>query len=199
MGRYVVQNDSGQAVFHVQEEGGGGSQPSSDRRMRSFVLYVTDDTGRVIIMLRKPEPEACSCQCRPLLVEVLYPPGIPIGYVHDNSITSRGVIIQNDRQQSVLKIAETCCIQCCGEINLQITSLDGNVLGNVTKTAGKLEYNIQFPVDADVKVKATILGACVIMDILFYEEITKHMVAVCVMTLVSVLVNGICSAIFSSV
>ena len=58
-------------------------------------------------------------------------------------------------------------------------ALDGHKIGRVTKEwAGLLQetisdadnFSVTFPLDLDVKVKASLLAACLLIDFMFYED-----------------------------
>jgi hypothetical protein len=61
----------------------------------------------------------------------------------------------------------------------EVHDLKGNVIGAVTKKYGgcmkecftnATNFNITFPRDLDVKMKATLLAACFLIDMMFFEH-----------------------------
>ena len=61
----------------------------------------------------------------------------------------------------------------------QVLTLDGEKVGRVTKQwTGVIKealsdadnFGITFPMDLDVKVKASLLAACLLIDFMFFEE-----------------------------
>ena len=62
---------------------------------------------------------------------------------------------------------------------IQVLSLDGQKVGSITKQWSGFakeaftdadNFGISFPLDLDVKAKATMLGALMLIDFLFFEE-----------------------------
>lgn len=69
---------------------------------------------------------------------------------------------------------------CCGDVNFKVLSKDeSTVVGKISKKwTGLLRefftdadnFGIQFPMDLDVKVKAVLIGACIMVDFLYFEQ-----------------------------
>ncbi|XP_030678547.1 phospholipid scramblase 1 isoform X4 [Nomascus leucogenys] len=89
--------------------------------------------------------------------------------------------IQNEKRDDVLKISGPCVVcSCCGDVDFEIKSLDEQcVVGKISKHwTGILReaftdadnFGIQFPLDLDVKMKAVMLGACFLIDFMFFES-----------------------------
>ena len=81
----------------------------------------------------------------------------------------------------ILKIRGPCCmIECCNDIDFEVLTLDGEQqIGKITKQwSGALteiftdadNFGITFPMDLDVKVKATLLGAVFLIDFMYFEQ-----------------------------
>ncbi|XP_042091803.1 phospholipid scramblase 2 isoform X2 [Ovis aries] len=74
----------------------------------------------------------------------------------------------------------SCCFPCCLQ---EVKSLDEkHVVGRISKHWTGLikelftdadNFGIQFPLDLDVKMKAVMLGACFLIDFMFFEMTTK--------------------------
>ncbi|XP_064131640.1 phospholipid scramblase 4 isoform X2 [Loxodonta africana] len=73
----------------------------------------------------------------------------------------------------------TCCCFCCPSARQEITSLDGMfTLGDITRKWNGLlsamadadHFDIHFPLDLDVKMKAMIFGACFLIDFMYFER-----------------------------
>ena len=84
-------------------------------------------------------------------------------------------------RNDVLKIRGPCCvIKCCNDIDFPVLTLDSEEeVGRITKQwAGLLteaitdadNFGITFPMDLDVKVKATLLGALFLIDFMYFEQ-----------------------------
>lgn len=70
-----------------------------------------------------------------------------------------------------MKIEGKCCA-CKGcETRFDIISLDGVIIGGILKEFGKIVkeiFVVTFPVDMDIRMKATMLGACMLIDYSFF-------------------------------
>uniref|UniRef100_A0A8C5MAQ9 Phospholipid scramblase n=1 Tax=Leptobrachium leishanense TaxID=445787 RepID=A0A8C5MAQ9_9ANUR len=105
-------------------------------------------------------------------LEVQAPPGLPAGYViQDWHPYLPKFTIQNEREQSILKITGPCILcRCCTDVNFEVKSLDEfHNLGRISKQWSGFvnemctdadNFGVQFPLDLDVKIKAVLLGAC---------------------------------------
>lgn len=77
-----------------------------------------------------------------------------------------------------------CTMAMCGDVEFQILSSDGGVqIGKITKQWSGLvkevftdadNFGISFPLDLDVTVKAVLLGACFLIDFMFFEHSNNH-------------------------
>ncbi|XP_062386440.1 phospholipid scramblase 1-like isoform X2 [Sardina pilchardus] len=169
---YVVRDHTGRKMFSVREYEDCCQQQCCGLE-RSFTLRFTDITGCEAITLRRLS--ACNFGSVELMVHS--GPGSPIGYAVWSSCClfkiSSQLSIQNERRETVLKMAgETCMsMKCCGSrIHFQVSSLDGTIIGDISTYGSKLQYDIQLPLDLDVKLKAVILGACVSIDIMLFGK-----------------------------
>ncbi|XP_031452137.1 phospholipid scramblase 1-like isoform X2 [Phasianus colchicus] len=121
----------------------------------------------------------------PLLLtgEIQAPPGTPVGYVVQNwHPCLPKFTIQDEKKMDVLKISGPCVVcSCCEDVNFEVKSLDevSNV-GRISKQwSGFLKeaftdtdnFGVSFPMDLDVKMKAVMLGACFLIDFMFFESI----------------------------
>ena len=81
----------------------------------------------------------------------------------------------------MLKIKGPICTwSLCGDVSFDVLSADGGEkVGKITKqwTGLALEaftdadnFGISFPMDLDVKIKATLLGAVFLIDFMFFED-----------------------------
>ena len=72
-----------------------------------------------------------------------------------------------------------CTISMCGDVSFDVMTVDGNEIGKVTKQwSGFIKeamtdadnFGITFPLDLDVKLKATLLGLVFLIDFMYFEE-----------------------------
>ncbi|XP_042559006.1 phospholipid scramblase 1-like isoform X1 [Clupea harengus] len=125
--------------------------------------------------------------CR-VALEVQSPPGNPIGYVKQNwHPYIPKFTIQDEKRNSVLKIIGPFCdCKCFSDVNFEIKSLDEtSVVGRISKQWSGYgnemftdadNFGVQFPMDMDVKMKATILGACFLIVSLYQFIITAEFI-----------------------
>ncbi|KAM9604823.1 phospholipid scramblase 4 isoform 1-T7 [Trichechus inunguis] len=181
--RYDVKNNSDQMVYIVNEDMEDFTR-NAYRTLRPFVLRVTDCMGREIMTIQRPFRCTCCCFCCPSArqeLEVQCPPGVTIGYVAEHWNLCRAVYsIQNEKKESVMRVLGPCSTYGCGSDSVfEIQSLDGvfNIGNIIRKWNGLLSamadadhFDIHFPLDLDVKMKAMIFGACFLIDFMYFER-----------------------------
>ncbi|XP_031201225.1 phospholipid scramblase 2 isoform X2 [Mastomys coucha] len=149
---------------------------------RPFTLRILDHLGREVMTLERPlKCSSCCFPCCLQEIEIQAPPGVPIGYVTQTwHPCLPKFTLQNDRKEDVLKMVGPCvACTCCSDIDFQIKSLDEvSRIGKISKQwSGCMQetftdsdnFGIQFPLDLDVKMKAVALGACFLIDYMFFE------------------------------
>ncbi|XP_061048753.1 phospholipid scramblase 2-like [Eubalaena glacialis] len=180
--KYEIKNRLGQKIYFAAEDTDcctrycfGGFRP--------FTMRILDLIGREVITLERPlRFNWCCIPCCLQEIEIHAPPGIPIGYVtqirHPFLPKFR---IQNENRKDILRIIGPCCMYSyCGDVDFEIKSLDGKkVVGKISKQFTGIvreictnysNFGIQFPADVDVKTKAVMLGACFLIDFMYYEN-----------------------------
>ncbi|XP_026520552.1 phospholipid scramblase 1-like [Notechis scutatus] len=179
--KYEIKNAMGQRVYFAAEENDcctlnccGPSRP--------FTMKVMDNMGREVINLTRPlRCSSCCCPCCLQEIEVHAPLGTPVGYVKQTwDPCLPKFVIQNEAREDVLKIVGPCVVcSCCSDIDFEVLSLDGNNVGKISKQwtgfvreafTDADNFGIQFPMDLDVKIKAVMLGACFLIDFMFFEH-----------------------------
>uniref|UniRef100_A0A672KNB3 Phospholipid scramblase n=1 Tax=Sinocyclocheilus grahami TaxID=75366 RepID=A0A672KNB3_SINGR len=152
-------------VFSILED-----SESCDRQCygvaRNFTMNVTDHSNQEVI--RMVHPSVCT-SCK--LHYVQSPPGTTIGYVRQNwHVCLPKFTLENERGEPAIKIVGPGCT-CCTDENFELVSLneaaiDGS-FGKITKPFSCCESNanfvIRFPSNMDLKMKATALGACILL------------------------------------
>ncbi|XP_063052258.1 phospholipid scramblase 1-like [Engraulis encrasicolus] len=180
--KYMVRNTMGQQVFYVTEENNCCNRQCLGPS-RSFVLHVQDNNDQEVMTLQRPL--RCSLGCFPICLqelEVQAPFGNTIGYViQEWDLLFPKFTIQNEKRESILKIRGPFCPwRCCPDVDFEVLSLDEQTkVGNISKQwAGLMQeaftdadnFGIKFPMDLDVKAKAILLGACFLIDFMFFEK-----------------------------
>ncbi|XP_063918825.1 phospholipid scramblase 2-like [Zophobas morio] len=145
-----------------------------------YDTYIFDNFDNQVIYLY--HPPACNFCCWSFCsqtMEVSSPPGTPVATVEKVwEIFGATFTIKNPSGQIVLFIKGPRCPSGYSSRNVEFLILlsDGiTQLGNVTKLWVGVEemddhYRITFPVLLDVKLKAALLGACFLIDSLYYEH-----------------------------
>ncbi|XP_052043609.1 phospholipid scramblase 1 isoform X1 [Apodemus sylvaticus] len=180
--KYEIKNSLGQRVYFAVEDTDcctrnccGASRP--------FTLRILDNMGREVMTLERPL--RCSSCCFPCClqeIEIQAPPGVPVGYVAQTwHPCLPKFTLQNEKKEDVLKIVGPCVVcSCCSDIDFELKSLDEeSVVGKISKQWSGFvreaftdadNFGIQFPLDLDVKMKAVMLGACFLIDFMFFER-----------------------------
>ncbi|XP_070802541.1 phospholipid scramblase 1-like [Pituophis catenifer annectens] len=178
--KYEIKNAMGQRVYFAAEENDcctlnccGPSRP--------FTMKIMDNMGREVINLMRPL--RCSSCCFPCCLQEIevYAQGTPVGYVKQTwDPCLPKFVIQNEAREDVLKIVGPCVVcSCCSDIDFEVLSLDENNVGKISKQwtgfvreafTDADNFGIQFPMDLDVKMKAVMLGACFLIDFMFFEH-----------------------------
>ncbi|NWH33956.1 PLS5 scramblase, partial [Chloropsis hardwickii] len=180
--KYEIKNHLGQRVYFAVEENG-----CFDRKLcsplRAFTIRIADNAGREVI--RVIRPLRCSSCCFPCFLqelEVQSPPGTIAGYVVQNwDPFLPKFTIQNQSKEDVLKIIGpyTTC-GCFEDVDFEVKALNEmTTIGKISKYwsgfvnnvfTNTANFGIQVPVDLDVRIKAVMIGACFLIDLMFFEN-----------------------------
>lgn len=179
--KFQIKNSLGQQIFFAAEENDCCTRNFCGN-MRPFDMKIVNTFGQEVMSLYRPlRCAGCCCPCCLQEIEVMAPPGQPIGYVIQTwHPCLPKFTVQNEKREPVLKIEGPCCVCGCGDVDFQVTNLDESAsVGKITKQwTGLLKeaftdadnFGIQFPLDLDVKVKAVLLAATFLIDFLFFEK-----------------------------
>lgn len=180
--KYQIKNSLGQKVFFAAEENDCCTRYWCGP-LRPFTIKVLDNYGQEVLTLNRPlKCASCCYPCCLQELEVQAPPGNPIGYViQDWHPLKPKFTIQNERKEPVLKIEGPAChCKCCSDVVFEVKSVDEtHVVGKICKQwTGFLReaytdadnFGIQFPMDLDVKIKAVMVGACFLIDFMYFEQ-----------------------------
>ncbi|KAI2649257.1 Phospholipid scramblase 1 [Labeo rohita] len=156
--KYEIRNSMGQNVFYAVEENDCLTRQCCGP-LRSFTIRVLDNFGQEIITL-----------------EVQAPPGNTVGYVVQQwHPFFPKFTIENEHREAVLKLQGPFCGWSCLP---DILTMDEVGIGKISKQwTGLLReaftdsdnFGIQFPMDLDVRMKAVMIGACFLIDFMFFE------------------------------
>ncbi|XP_063698103.1 uncharacterized protein LOC134829041 [Culicoides brevitarsis] len=180
--RYTIMNNQGLKVFWAVEENDCCTRNCCGPS-RSFEMKIKDAQDREIIHLSRPlRCDSCFCPCFLQVMEVSAPPGNIIGTVEQNwSIFGPQFSIKNQTGDTVMKIEGPCLTtSCCfNDVKFKLMTLDGQKVGKISKKWSGIGremftdsdfFGISFPLDLDVRMKAVMLGACFLIDYMFFEK-----------------------------
>ncbi|XP_045395369.1 phospholipid scramblase 1-like [Lemur catta] len=179
---YEIKNKFGQRIYIAAEDTNFCNRNCCGPN-RPFTLNILDNMCREVITLERPlRCSSCYCPCCLQEIEIQAPPGVPVGYVTQiwHPYLPK-FAVQNEKREDVLKITGPCFVcTCAGDIDFKIKSLDEQiVVGQISKKWTGIfreaftdadNFAIQFPRDLDIKMKAVMLGACFLVDYMFFES-----------------------------
>ncbi|XP_050967231.1 phospholipid scramblase 1 isoform X1 [Labeo rohita] len=179
--QYEIKNSMGQKIFHAKERTNCCIRNLCGP-LRSFELEIRDNYDQEVIHLSRPyRCTSCCCFCCLQEMEVQAPPGNTIGYIkQDWHMFKPKFSLYDMSKTKVLSIeGPLCAISCCGDVDFDITVKDGQSVGRISKQwSGFIKesltdtdnFGINFPMDLDVRMKAVLLGACFLIDFMFFEQ-----------------------------
>ncbi|KAF7386806.1 hypothetical protein HZH66_011258 [Vespula vulgaris] len=176
--KYNVMNIRGEQVYYVCEQSNCCSRFCCGT-YRSCEFKVFDGIRREILhMIRPLRCNSCCCPCCLQELEV-YSGGILLGsVVQDWTLFRPWFSILNANGDTVLKIKGP-LLRFCVEVDFKVKSADGTQgVGMISKHWSGItreyftdtdNFGISFPIDLDVKIKAVLLGACLLIDFMYFE------------------------------
>ncbi|XP_068960809.1 phospholipid scramblase 4 isoform X2 [Petaurus breviceps papuanus] len=180
--RYEVKNSMGQMVYMVLEDTDDITR-NAYHSLRPFILRVIDCMGREIMRMQRPFRCNCCCfccSCAMQELEVQSPPGMALGYVTQQwGCCVTKFRIENEKKEHVLNIGGPCVPSCGSDTVFQITSLNGTNVGSICRQwpgflrgaiADRDNFEITFPLDLSITMKAMIFAATFLIDFMFFES-----------------------------
>ncbi|XP_051285107.1 phospholipid scramblase 2 isoform X1 [Dicentrarchus labrax] len=181
--QYEIKNSLGQKIYKAKEKNDCCTRNCCGS-LRSFDMKIKDNMDREVIRLIRPfRCVSCWCPCCLQEMEVQAPPGTTIGYVkQDWHPFLPRFSIQGANKETMMKLEGPCfACNCCGDVNFELKGKDSDKsIGRISKQwSGLLKevftdtdnFGIQFPLDLDVKMKAVLMGACFLIDFMFFEKV----------------------------
>ncbi|GMT27463.1 hypothetical protein PFISCL1PPCAC_18760, partial [Pristionchus fissidentatus] len=182
--RYAIETPTGEQIYYAVEDA-DYVQAQVMGATRGYRIKVNDGYNRVAFTISRPlqycRAECCACcdGCkRQSTVE-------GAGQIYGEMYTRRAccassLTITDESKKSVITIdGPCCCSRCCSDAEFPLKSaVNGATLGSITrKYLGYIQSNyskadvfeIQFPSDLDVRMKAAVVGACIMIDFLEFE------------------------------
>jgi len=178
--KYELVNSMNQQCYFAIEEN-NCCQRNCCGSLRSFEMKITDNTGAECLRIVRPiRCDTCCFPCCLQKMEVLHH-GTLMGTIEQkwHPFVPKFDICDGDGNTVLQMKGPVCSLSCCRDINYPITSLDGTEVGKVTKEFGGAiremftdadNFALLFPMDLDVRMKATLLGAVFMVDFMFFEH-----------------------------
>lgn len=175
--KYYVKNRWGQILFFAQEQSGCCAR-NCFPMCRPFQMDISDLSQRIVIHLDQP---SAIC-CKRITVEA--PRGQLLGSVQQNfNLSKPSLNVLDPAGQTVFLIQGPAGYVLCGcckrNVPFKLLALDGvTEVGSIWKVWTGLvqeritdadNFAVNFPVDLDVRLKAVLLGACVLIDMIYFE------------------------------
>ncbi|XP_023568780.1 phospholipid scramblase 2-like [Octodon degus] len=183
--KYEIKNSLGQRIYLVVEDTHWAIRYFCGK-YRPFTLKICDNLGREVATVeRSLTCKGCSCPCCSHETEIQAPPGVPIGYVKKMCLPWQDkFIVQNEKREDVLEIMGFCVLcRYCTDIDFEVKSLnEESVVGKISKHwTGFVQefftnadnFTVKFRVGLDVKLKVVMLGACLLIDFVYFEKKRK--------------------------
>jgi len=180
--KYKIKNSLGQNVFKAKEDSNCCMRLACGP-IRPFNMIITDNADQEVMSLNRPfNCNSCCFPCCLQEIEVCSPPGTTIGWVKQNwtCIKPSFSILDADENEILKIVGPWCTYSICGDVEFQIMTPDERVeVGKISKQwSGMLKeaftdadnFGISFPMDLDVKAKATMIGAAFLIDYMFFEK-----------------------------
>ncbi|XP_066285599.1 phospholipid scramblase 2-like [Branchiostoma lanceolatum] len=181
--KYKIKNAMGQQVYFAAEDNDCCTRQCCGN-VRSFEMKIFDNTQQEIIHFSRPlRCMNCFWVCCLQELEVQSPPGTTVGWVRQIWHPFLPKFEIEDAAGDVVLVIEGPCLSCsfCGDVEFDVMVPDeSQKVGKISKQwSGLLKeaftdadnLGIQFPMDLDVKVKATLLGALFLIDFMFFEQV----------------------------
>jgi len=180
--KYKIKNSLGQNVYKAKEDTDCCTRMCLGP-LRPFDMIIRDNADNEVIHLNRPfRCQSCCFPCCLQELEVSSPPGTTIGFVRQNfsCIKPKFSIEDADGNEVLVIIGPWCTYSMCGDVEFKVMVPDESAeVGRISKQwSGLLKesftdadnFGISFPMDLDVRVKATMIGAAFLIDYMFFEK-----------------------------
>ncbi|XP_057199022.1 phospholipid scramblase 2-like isoform X2 [Triplophysa rosa] len=179
--QYEIKNSLGQLIFQAKEKTDCCTRNILGA-IRNFQIRIEDNMGQEVMRVQRPlRCDSCCCPCCLQELEIQAPPGVTIGHIKQNWHAFFPIFsVQGPHSETLLKIKGPFMACKCGDIHFEVKGKEGEKpIGRITKQrSGILQkcftdatnFTVQFPMDMDVKTKAVLMGACFLIDFMFFEK-----------------------------
>ncbi|CAJ0918757.1 unnamed protein product, partial [Mesorhabditis belari] len=192
---YTVLNKQHEKIYDVFEESNMWFRQCC-RQKRGYTMHVVDNFKEEVIRIDRPYKCCASdnycyacfpCCAQHSIIEA--PPGKQIGAVRQRAACcSPCFYIRDENGTNVFSIEGpcSCCLKCCtfcGKVFRVFSVETGHEVGRITrKWNGYAKdkytnvdlYGVTFPMDLDVRMKASFMAVTLLIDFMHYEEESDH-------------------------
>jgi len=180
--KYKILNSMGQNVYKAKEDSDCCTRMLCGPQ-RPFDMTIKDNNDQEVIHLSRPLAcQSCFFPCCLQEMEVSSPPGTTIGWIKQEwtCLTPKFSVCDADGNVVLVIKGPLCTFSLCGDVRFKIMVPDeSDEVGEIAKNwSGVLKeaftdadnFGINFPMDLDVRCKATLIGACFLIDYMFFEK-----------------------------
>ncbi|KAF6026811.1 hypothetical protein EB796_014875 [Bugula neritina] len=180
--KYEVVNSLGQRVYLAVEKTDCCTRQCCGNN-RPFEVSLYDAYQREVLKVKRYlRCDSCFFPCCLQKVDILTPNDQLIGSVKQTwSICVPNYKIRDAQENNVLSITGPFCTSsCCGDVEFEILSTHGDIkIGTLSKLySGVIKeaftdadnFRVTFPMDLNVTTKASLLGAALLIDFMFFEK-----------------------------
>ncbi|XP_072046718.1 phospholipid scramblase 2-like [Amphiura filiformis] len=189
--RYVIKNSMGQQVYFAGEQS-TFCMRCFCQSQRTFNMTITDNNGQEVMKLYRPW-KCCSgcgscwcagtCDCCTDEITVECPPGEVIGKIkHSGSKWYPHLAVKDTDDNTMFDIWGPCCLCQCicyhPDLNFKVYHGDNEIASIGKQWAGAVKecftkvsnFGIQFPIDLEVRMKAMLIAATMLIEYLYIES-----------------------------
>jgi len=193
--KYKILNNQGQQCYYAFEESNWCCRQCCGSQ-RKFKMVITDNNKDVVLTIKRPfkwlaGPSSSWCACIKACadeVKIEDKHGKTLGYVrqHCSFWKPHYSILDDDKDEKFEIIGPCCPCHGCGDsIDFPISKKGDKdkVVANIGKKWSGFakemftdsdNFGVSFPLDMDVKLKATIMGAVFLIDFMYFEDNQPH-------------------------
>lgn len=184
--KYKITNSLGQQVYFAAEDTDMCTRQCCGPG-RPFDMRIFDNAQNEIIHIQRPL--RCGLCCFPCCLqemEICAPAGQVVGYVVQKwTLCAPRFEIQDANHNCILIIEGPVCVcNMCGDVEFKVLSSNGETeVGKISKQWGGIireaytdadTFGVTFPMDLDVKAKATLLGSVFLIDFMYFEQSNQN-------------------------
>ncbi|CAJ0580248.1 unnamed protein product, partial [Mesorhabditis spiculigera] len=192
---YTVMNKHGEKIYDVVEESNMWFRQCCKQR-RGYTMHVIDNFKEEVIRIDRPY-KCCNsdnycwacCPCCAQFSTIEAPIGQTIGTVRQRcACCSPCFYIRDANGRNIFSIEGpcTCCLKCCTfcgkvfrvssvETGLEVAQITRKWNGYAKDRFTNVDlYGVTFPMDLDVRMKASLMALVFLIDFMHYEEEPDH-------------------------